>query len=167
MNAPDGSLSRRARALAVARSVAFFFLPFALLLAAYGSQRLWIDAARARVRVAEPRAWELAWFGVTRADGARETVAAWWQRHPHAVLDVVCGAAYLAFAPAFLAAAAWWRFGKNIPRADRVMWAMLALYLAGIATYALYPAAPPWYADRFGFGPAALDAAPDAAGLAR
>jgi membrane-associated phospholipid phosphatase len=44
---------------------------------------------------------------------------------------------------------------------------MLWLNLAGYATYLLYPAAPPWYVDHYGLGPAVLSAAPEAAGAAR
>ena len=152
---------------ALAWAVVNFFLPFALMLVIYDSQRHWVDVVRARVRVAEPREWELAWFGIGSEVGLPETPAAWWQRHTSPVLDVVCGAAYLAFVPAFIAAAAWWRFGRKLPRAGEVMWAMLWLNLAGYATYLVYPAAPPWYADRYGVGPAVQGAVPEAAGAAR
>jgi membrane-associated phospholipid phosphatase len=47
------------------------------------------------------------------------------------------------------------------------MWAMLWLNLAGYATYLIYPAAPPWYVDHYGLGPAILSAAPEAAGTLR
>ncbi len=162
-----GGKRRGGALLAAARAVGLFFLPLLLMVTVYDSQRHWAAAVRARVRVAEPHAWELAWFGIAGANGATETPAAWWQRHTHPVLDVICGAAYLAFVPGFLAAAAWWRFGQKIPRAGDAMWAMLWLNLAGYATYLLYPAAPPWYVDHYGLGPAVLGAAPEAAGAAR
>ena len=47
------------------------------------------------------------------------------------------------------------------------MWAMLGLNLAGYVGYLVYPAAPPWYVDRYGLGPALLTAPPEAAGAAR
>lgn len=160
------------------RPLGRFLLPLLIMAAVYDAQRYWADALRGPVRVAEPRAWELAWFGV--ADSARVlTPAEWWQRHPHPALDLILGAAYLLFLPAFLAAAAWWRFvwarrepaagprADRIRRAEGVMWAMLWLNLAGYVTYLVYPAAPPWYVERYGLGPAVLTAAPEAAGAAR
>ncbi len=149
------------------REIAVFFLPLVLMVAIYDAQRHWVTAWRGPIRVAEPRAWELAWFGVPTEDGGKETMAAWWQRHPHAAFDAVCGAVYLGFVPVFVALAAWWRFRERRLRGQDVMWAMLWLNLAGYATYLLYPAAPPWYADHYGLGPAVVTAPPEAAGAAR
>jgi membrane-associated phospholipid phosphatase len=148
------------------RAAGRFFLPLLIMLVVYDAQRHWVEALRAPIRVAEPHARELAWFGVPAGDGV-VTPAAWWQRHAHPVLDAVCGAAYLAFVPVFLLTAAWWRFGKKIATAENVMWAMLWLNLAAYATWLVYPAAPPWYADHYGLGPAVLTAAPEAGGAAR
>lgn len=149
-----------------ARKAGRFLLPLLIMLIVYDSQRYWAGAWRAPVRVAEPHALELAWFGVHAGDMV-VTPAAWWQTHTHAVLDLVCGLAYLAFVPVFLLIAAWWRFGKNIPAAEGVMWAMLWLNLAAYATWMVYPAAPPWYVDHYGLGKAVLTAAPEAGGAAR
>jgi hypothetical protein len=148
------------------RPVGRFFLPLLIMVVVYDAQRYWVEAARGPVRVAEPRAWELAWFGVS--DGSRTvTPAEWWQTRTHPALDFVCGAAYLAFVPGFLAAAAWWRFREKRTGAQAAMGAMLALNLAGYAGYLIYPAAPPWYVDRYGLGPALLAAPPEAAGALR
>ncbi len=148
------------------RSVAALGAPLLIMLAVYDAQRYWIEALRGPIHVAEPRAWELAWFGVTTTAG-RVTPAQWWQTHTHVGLDAICGAAYLLFVPVFLALVAWWRFRERRAEAQQVMWAMLWLNLAGYATYVIYPAAPPWYADHYGLGPAVLTAPPEAAGAAR
>lgn len=148
------------------RAAGRFLLPLLIMVVVYDAQKYWAEDLRATVRVAEPHALELAWFGV-RAGDTVVTPSAWWQSHTHAALDLVCGAAYLAFVPVFLLAAAWWRFGKKIPSAEGVMWAMLWLNLAAYATWLAYPAAPPWYADHYGLGPAVLTAAPEAGGAAR
>jgi hypothetical protein len=149
------------------RAGVVFLLPLAAMIAVYAALGPWARELRGRVRVAEPHAWELAGFGIGRADGSHETPAAWWQRHTHPGLDVVGGAAYLAYAPVFVAAAAWWRFGRGWRRGTEAMTAMMALHLAGYVVYLAYPAAPPWYADRYGFGPAVEAAPPEAAGAAR
>jgi membrane-associated phospholipid phosphatase len=143
-----------------------FLQPLLIMTVVYDAQRYWAAAWRGTVRVAEPRAWELAWFGVTSGAGV-QTPAEWWQAHTHPLLDALAGAAYLTHIPVFLGCAAWWRFKERRREAPQVMWAMLWLNLAGYATFLLYPAAPPWYADRHGLGPAVLTAAPEAGGAAR
>ena len=72
-----------------------------------------------------------------------------------------------AFIPMFVGLAAWWRFREARRDAQDAMWAMMWLNLAGYATYLIYAAAPPWYVDRYGLGPANLGALPEAAGAAR
>jgi hypothetical protein len=148
------------------RPYALFIAPFLIMTAVYDAQRYWAAAWRGPVHVAGPHAWELAWFGIATAAG-KITPAAWWQLHPHAWLDLVCGAAYLLFLPVFIALAAWWRFGERRPEAQDVMWAMLWLNLAAYAIYLIFPAAPPWYVDHYGLGPAVLTAPPESGGAAR
>lgn len=148
------------------RGIFGFLLPLIIMVTVYDAQRYWAGALRGTVRVAEPNELERAWFGVT-LDGETVTPAAWFQAHTHAALDLVCGAAYLAFVPVFLAAAAWWRFGKKVADANAAMWAMLWLNVSAYAVWMIYPAAPPWYVDRHGLGPAVLSALPEAGGAAR
>lgn len=148
------------------RPLFWFLLPLALMGMVYDAQRYWAEELRAEVRVAEPHEWEVSWFGIEEG-GERITPAAWWQTRTHALLDLVCGAVYLVFLPAYLVTAAWWRFKERRREADWTMWALLGLNLAGYATYLIYPAAPPWYVDIYGMGPAVLTAVPEAAGAAR
>jgi hypothetical protein len=148
------------------RPLATWLLPLLLMLAVYDLQRYWVGPLRGRVRVAEVRNWELAWFGI-RTPAGRITPAAWCQTRTCAALDLLCGAAYLTFVPAFLAFAAWWRFRAGVPEGRRILWAFLGLSLAGFAGFLVYPAAPPWYADHYGTGPAVLNAPPEAGGAAR
>lgn len=143
-----------------------FLLPLAIFGMVYDAQRYWAEELRAEVRVAEPHEWEVNWFGIGE-EGELITPAAWWQTRTHPALDLVCGAVYLVFLPAYLVTAAWWRFKERRREADWTMWALMGLNLMGYATYLIYPAAPPWYVDRYGMGPAVLTAAPDAAGAAR
>lgn len=148
------------------RPVLHFILPLVIVGVVYDAQRYWAESVRATVRVAEPYHWELHWFGIRTAAGL-VTPAAWWQTHTHAVLDLLSGAAYLTFIPIFVAAAAWWRFKERRAGAEAVMWAMLWLNLAGYVAYLIYPAAPPWYVDHYGLGPAVLSAPPEVGGTVR
>jgi hypothetical protein len=148
------------------RPAAWFLAPFVILAAVYDFQRYWAETLRGPVHVIQPHDWELSWFGIA-SHGARLTPAAWCQAHTSAALDLVLGAAYLLFIPAFVAIAAWWRFGERRSEANDVMWGMLWLNLAAYATYMAYPAAPPWYVDHYGLGPAVLAAPPEAGGASR
>ncbi len=149
------------------RPVFRLLLPLLLVGAVYDAQRYWAGDLRGAIRLAEPYQWELSWFGVPTPEGGMVTPAAWLQGHTQPFWDFVCGAAYLLFIPAFLATAAWWRWTRPGRAAEDVMWAMFWLNIAGYAAYLAYPAAPPWYVDRYGLGPAILTAAPEAAGAAR
>ncbi len=148
------------------RAAGRFLLPLLIMVVLYDAQRYWVEGCRGRVRVAEPHAWELAWFGVTTETGLA-TPAEWWQMHAHPGLDALTGAAYLLFIPVFMGCAAWWRFWEKRTDGEQVMWAMLFLNLAAYATYLIYPAAPPWYVARYGLGDAVLSAMPEAGGATR
>jgi membrane-associated phospholipid phosphatase len=50
---------------------------------------------------------------------------------------------------------------------SKLAFAFLIVNLMGIVTWVSFPAAPPWYVDQYGLGPAVLDAIPSAAGTAR
>src|SRR6185369_12672058 len=56
---------------------------------------------------------------------------------------------------------------KEPARLSRLMWTYMLAHFAGFATWVLYPAAPPWYVEIHGLGPALPDALSNAAGLAR
>ncbi len=148
------------------REVAKFLLPLIIMAVIYDFQRYWALSLRGTVHVAEPRAWELAWFGIGHGTN-QLTPAQWCQLHVSPVLDGVTGIAYLGFIPLFLACVAWWRFREKRAEAVEVMWVMLALNLAAYLMYLIYPAAPPWYADHYGLGPALVSAAPEPGGGAR
>ncbi len=139
-------------------------LPFVLMLLVYDSQRVWLEAVRGEVHVADLHAAELRCFGL-QDGGERVIPAQWWQTRTYAWLDLICGVAYLAYVPVFLAAVWWWR--RAGAPVERVMWVFFWVNVLGFAGYVIYPAAPPWYVELYGLGPAQLDAAPAAAGAAR
>lgn len=149
------------------RPVALFLTPLLIMGVVYDAQRHWVDAWRGPVHVAEPLAWERAWFGISTTAGAVITPAAWWQTHTQPWLDAVTGASYLLFIPVFLGLTVWWRWRERRVEAQDVMWAMLWLNLAGYVTYLVYAAAPPWYVDHYGLGPVNLAAPAESAGAAR
>jgi hypothetical protein len=86
--------------------------------------------------------------------------------HTHPILDVVCGAAYLLFLIEVFGVAAY-LFLRARPKMLEVSTGFFALNVAGWIIWLLYPAAPPWYVDMYGFGPVVQDAASSPAGLLR
>ncbi len=139
-------------------------LPFLAVGIAYDNLRLLLGL-RGEIHVADLYALEKALFGVGSGE-ARQILPEFWRDHPVVFLDAVCGLAYITYlAESFLVGA--YLFFREPPRFSRLAWAFLLVNLMGMATYILYPAAPPWYVEQYGLGPAVLDAAPSAAGAAR
>ncbi len=119
------------------------WVPLGAVLLLYDASRGIADTLGAPVHVAEPAAVDAAVFGVV------PTV--WLQQHLTApgwvaVLVTVVYASHFVVTPLVLAVL-WMR--------DRARWGryarlVVALSLAGLTTYVLYPAAPPWLAAREG-----------------
>lgn len=107
-------------------------------------------------RVAGPYLLELELFGVEGAGGALVTAPEYFAQHTHVVLDLAAafGYAFYFYEP-FLVA--FYLLAKDRPRLVRYAWAFFAVNMLGFITYYVYPAAPPWYVELYGFGPARLD----------
>ena len=160
------------------RPVFQFLLPFFLGAVLYDSQRYYSDLIRGPVHVREPYEFDKFFFGIRTAEGVL-TPNEWWQKHTYAVLDFVCGLAYIIFIPVFISCAAYFRFWlsrtgnkysaarSTLLRSPQIMWAFLWLNLLGWSTYYWYAASPPWYAALYGFGPARTDIPANLAGCAR
>lgn len=141
-----------------------YALPFFVTALGYELLRS-LMGLRGEVHVGDLYALEERLFPVHTADGVRalsEVVS----RHTHALLDVVCGAAYLLFLVEFFVLAAYF-FVRDRPRMLQASLGFLLVNAFGWAIWIAYPAAPPWYVDTYGTGPAVLDAASSPAGLSR
>jgi len=155
-----------------------FFLPFTLFLALYDSQGYYADLIRGEVRVTEPYQFDMTFFGIETSEG-RVLPSQWLQNHTHPVLDVITSFGYIIFVPISLGVAIYYRFylaSRNKSLLDEetiktkvhaLMWGMFWLNILCCSTYYWYPAAPPWYVEQYGLGPAQLDALPSAAGALR
>jgi len=155
-----------------------FMLPVILYLALYDAQGYIAEAIRGEVRVKEPYLFDEKFFGIDTEEG-RLLPSEWLQKHTHPFLDFITGLSYLIFIPVFLAVGIYFRFflgRKGTPRhspeevqlkVSAMMWGMFWLNLICCSTYYWYPAAPPWYVDMYGFGPAILDAPASTAGAGR
>ena len=125
----------------------------------------WLTVMHADVHVADVFELERALFGVGEGP-LRETLPRWFQTHTHAILDALCGIAYILYFPAVLVFAVV-LFFRDQARMTTFAWAFFVLNILGMVTWVVFPVAPPWYVDAHGLGPAILDAAPSAAGAAR
>lgn len=153
-------------------------LPLAFMGVVYDGQSYVRRALHGRltVHVTEPADLDRLLFGISTANGTL-TPPEWLQLHTHPLLDLLCGTTYLGFIPAFAGVALWFRWqalreggetgARRAHEAESMTWAFFWLGLVSCVTYYAYPAAPPWYAAQYGWGPAVLDAAPSAAGAAR
>jgi inositol phosphorylceramide synthase catalytic subunit len=120
---------------------------------------------RGTVHVADLFELEARLFGVATADG-RLALSDVVSRHTSPWLDAVCGITYFLFLAEVVAVASY-LFFRARPKALEVSLGFLGVNLVGWAIWFVYPAAPPWYVDQYGTGPALLDVVSSPAGLAR
>jgi len=85
---------------------------------------------------------------------------------PNVVFDVLCGIVYITYLPEAIGLAAL-LFFKDKRAMATLTWSFALISVTGWAMWILWPAAPPWYVDIYGLGPAVMDAPPSAAGAAR
>jgi membrane-associated phospholipid phosphatase len=120
---------------------------------------------RGTIHVGDLFDYEARLFSVSTADGPRaisEVIA----RHTSPWLDAVCGATYFFFL-AEVVVIAIVLFFRSRPKALELSLGFLFVNMIGWSIWFVYPAAPPWYVDQFGTGPALLDVVSSPAGLAR
>lgn len=131
----------------------------------YDSMRVLPNYEVNPIHVEEPYALEKAWFGFTAAGQGLITPNEYFALHTHTALDLLSGFFYLSWVPVPLAFALW-LFRNDKPLFVRFSYGFLFTNLLGFVLYYLYPAAPPWYVQEYGFE--VLHGTPgNAAGLSR
>ncbi len=93
---------------------------------------------------------EKALFGI-RVENTLLTPNEYWLTHGNAFLDVLSGLFYLCWIPVPLAFAAF-LFWRNRRSFAYFSLTFLVVNLLGFVVYYLFPAAPPWYVQAYGFG---------------
>jgi membrane-associated phospholipid phosphatase len=144
-----------------AKRFALLASPFLATAAAYELLRV-LEPLHGPVRVAELRALEELLFSIGGGRTLSDAIAS--AQHP--VLDVVCAFTYLFFMAEVVALAIYYFFTDR----RRMLAISLGFFVVNVVGWALwlaYPAAPPWYADLHGFGPALGSTASNPAALAR
>ncbi|TKT90845.1 phosphatase PAP2 family protein [Dyadobacter frigoris] len=74
----------------------------------------------------------------------------YWILHQHSFLDVMSGVFYLTWIPLPLSLAGY-LFYKNRTQFFNFAFTFLLVNMIGFVIYYLYPAAPPWYSQQYGF----------------
>ncbi len=88
-------------------------------------------------------------FGIAR-DGVTVTPNEYWKLHSNTALDILTGIFYLCWVPVPLGFAGF-LFFKNREQFLHFSLTFLLVNLIGFAFYYIYPAAPPWYVQQYGF----------------
>jgi hypothetical protein len=121
---------------------------------------------RPEVHVADLFHAELALFGV-QLGGHLVIPAEWLAQHTHAILDFLCGFAYMTYMFETFVVVAVLYLVRDVERTARLTWSFLVVNVIGQGIWLLWPAAPPWYVAAHGLGPADFSVLPSAAGAAR
>lgn len=101
------------------------------------------------VHILEPYQLEKAWFGISSLNGIL-TPNEYLSSISNSFLDLMSGLFYINWVPIPLA------FGVYLFMKDKTLFlkfsmAFLLVNLVGFAIYYIYPAAPPWYVELYGF----------------
>jgi membrane-associated phospholipid phosphatase len=120
---------------------------------------------RGEIHVADLHALEATLFSVPTAAGPR-ALSDVVSSHTHALVDVITGVTYFVFMLEVFVIAGY-LFFRERPKMFDLSVSFVAMNFAGWALWLAFPAAPPWYVDQYGLGPAVLSAVPSPAGLAR
>ncbi len=113
--------------------------------------------------VAGPYLLEKLLFGIP-SDGARITLNEFFATHTNVAVDLLAAFAYAAyFYEPFIFA--FYLLAKDRPLLRRYGVAFLTVNYLGFLTYYTLPAAPPWYVELYGLGPANLATPANAARL--
>lgn len=140
-------------------------LPFWVFGACFDALRLLPEAWTREIHVADLYRTEKLLFGI-EVNGALVTPSEFLTAHATPVLDLPTGVFYLTYLPVFFAFFVY-LFWKNLAMAQRLSRCFLLLNLAGIITFQMFPAAPPWYVAYYGLGPADPATPPHPAGMLR
>lgn len=115
----------------------------------YDSMRIVPNFEVNPIHVAEPYTLEKSWFGIDAA-GGRLTLNEYFKLYHTPFLDILSGLFYLNWVPVPLLFSFW------LLRNDKLLflkfsYAFVFTNIVGFCIYYLYPAAPPWYVEQYGF----------------
>ena len=102
------------------------------------------------LHISEPYLLEKSLFGITTANGII-TPNEFWGTHHNTFLDIFTAIIYISWIPLPLAFAFWLFFTRRRKIMVRFLFTFLLVSQLGLLFQYLYPAAPPWYIELYGF----------------
>ncbi|MFU8802178.1 MAG: phosphatase PAP2 family protein [Bradymonadaceae bacterium] len=154
------------------------FAPFLAFVWMYDLLRIFADSAQSRVTIAGVHKLELGLFGVEGAAGILSPNELLSALH-HVVLDVLGGIWYASHVGVIimLGVYLWWRSRREKAskaeeivyqvRLNRFMWGFFLLNVGMFLVNLLFPVAPPWYVEQYGYAWPTELIGGDPGGLAR
>lgn len=132
------------------RKLFWYFLPFLVYIFIYDSLRVYPNYAFNEVHIASVYECEKNCFGINSAHGML-TPNEYFAENTHPILDVLSGFFYLSWIPIPIIFGIF-LFVTHQRKIGLEFWiAFFMVNMVGFSIYYLYPAAPPWYVDQYGF----------------
>jgi membrane-associated phospholipid phosphatase len=122
----------------------------------------WPIVSHEYINVKEPYQRDLRLFGING-----KTPNEFFQTHHWKLMDLICGFAYLTFVCEYLSCGIYLFLKNHLKLLWTFGWCFFTVNVLGYVGYFIYPAAPPWYITKYGFGPARLDVGPDSGAAVR
>ncbi len=132
------------------RKFLYFILPFLLSAIVYDSMRYIGHEWRMNVHIVEPYEIEKSWFGIT-SSGVILTPNEYLKAFQNSFLDIFCGIGYLTFILNYILFCVYFYMNGLLNLARKTSWCFFVANFIGVIIYHLYPAAPPWYVELYGF----------------
>lgn len=133
----------------LSRKAFFGLCLFAIYWLIYDSLRIYPNHEFNPVRIQELYELEKSFFGFTY-NGQIVTPNEFWASNTKPVLDLLSGIFYLCWVPVPFLFAVWLLFKDKRTLLD-FSFAFLLTNILGFILYYMYPAAPPWYVETYGF----------------
>lgn len=130
------------------KKVVLGFMLFIVYWIIYDSMRVFPNYMANTIHISEPYEIEKSFFGVSTAQGVL-TPNEYFAQNSTVFLDVLSGFFYINWVPIPLLFASY-LFIKNKKLLLHFFGAFLTVNLIGFAFYYIYPAAPPWYLEKYG-----------------
>jgi inositol phosphorylceramide synthase catalytic subunit len=133
------------------RRSAFALTPYLVYVSVYDSLKAFPNYLYNTIHIEDLYLLEKQFFGVSFQDQIL-TLNEYFNYHQHVVWDIISGVSYLTWVPMPLGFALLLYLRKNKRTFINFSLVFILSNLLGFGIYYLYPAAPPWYVDIFGYG---------------
>jgi len=131
------------------RKFVLAFIFFFIYVAIYDSIRVFPPYLYNEVHIVEPYELEKALFGISTTEGV-VTPNEYFETHTSPTFDILGGFFYISWIPIPILFMIFLFFKDRKTLLDFTM-AFFLVNLIGLSIYYLYPAAPPWYVELYGF----------------